>query len=176
MGVALVTGLGLGVFVAAQVGPIWLLCARSSLRFGTASGLAIGAGAAVVALAYAALGVAGAAQLVRIDAARLTLGLLGAAFLVYLGVRTVWQAARVRLGGEVEGEVLRPAAAFRTSLAATASNPTTIASWAAIFSAASVGNVAGSGPPAVALMLLGIGVGSFAWFAILAGLAGRFGR
>jgi threonine/homoserine/homoserine lactone efflux protein len=172
---ALVTGLGLGVFVAAQVGPIWLLCARSSLRYGAASGLAIGAGAAIVDLAYAALGVAGATQLVHITAARLTLGLIGGAFLLILGARTVWHAARVRHGGEGEGEVLAPRAAFRTSLAATASNPMTIASWAAIFSAASVGHVADTGG-AAAVMLLGVGAGSFAWFAVLATVSGRLSR
>jgi len=44
---ALVTGLSLGFLVGAQVGPIWLLCARSSLRHGAPSGLAIGLGAAL---------------------------------------------------------------------------------------------------------------------------------
>src|SRR3954453_11582010 len=101
---ALVTGLGLGLFVAAQVGPIWLLCARSSLRYGARSGLAIGAGAATVDFVYAVLGVAGASQLVQIDAARLTLGLVGAGFLLVLGGRTVWHAMRIRLGGGGEGE------------------------------------------------------------------------
>ena len=172
---ALLTGLGLGVFVAAQVGPIWLLCARSSLRYGARSGLASGAGAATIDFVYAVLGVAGASQLVQIDAARLTLGLVGAGFLLVLGARTVWHATRVRLGGEAEGEVLAPAAAFRTSLAATASNPMTIASWAAIFSAASVGHVAEHASGAAA-MLLGVGVGSFAWFAVLATVAARLGR
>src|SRR3954467_13934052 len=89
MGVALVTGLGLGVFVAAQVGPIWLLCARSSLRFGARSGLAIRAGAALVDFFYAVLGVLGAAQLVRITPVRLVLGLAGAAFLCWLGAPAV---------------------------------------------------------------------------------------
>jgi threonine/homoserine/homoserine lactone efflux protein len=172
---ALLTGLGLGLFVAAQVGPIWLLCARSSLRYGARSGLAIGAGAAIVDFLYAVLGVAGASQLVQIDAARLTLGLIGAGFLLVLGGRTMWHAMRVRLGGEAEGEVLAPRAAFRTSLAATASNPMTIASWAAIFSAASVGHVADDASGA-ALMLLGVGVGSFAWFAVLSIVTGRLGR
>jgi threonine/homoserine/homoserine lactone efflux protein len=171
----LLTGLGLGLFVAAQVGPIWLLCARSSLRYGAPSGLAIGAGAAVVDLAYAALGLAGAASLVQVDALRVTLGLIGAAFLLCLGARTLWHAARVRLGAEGEGEVLRPREAFRTSLAATASNPLTIASWAAIFGAASVGHVADTTGAAVA-MLAGVGVGSFAWFAVLSIAAGRLGR
>src|SRR4051812_44506244 len=175
MRAALLTGLGLGLFVAAQVGPISLLCIRSSMRFGARSGLAIGAGAAIVDFTYAVLGVAGAVQLVHITAARLALGLVGAAFLLILGGRTVWQAARVRIGGEAEGEVLAPRAAFRTSLAATASNPMTIASWAAIFSAAAVGHVADHTSGAAA-MLAGIGIGSFAWFAVLSTVTARLGR
>src|SRR3954453_4069201 len=149
MGVAWVTGLGLGLFVAAQVGPIWLLCARSSLRYGVRSGLGIGAGAALVDFFYAVLGV--------------------------LGARTVWQATRIRAGAEADGEVLAPRAAFRTSVIATASNPMTIASWAAIFSAASVGHVADTTTGA-AVLLLGIGMGSFAWFAVLSTVTGRLIR
>ena len=118
MFVALWTGLGLGFLVAAQVGPIWLLCARSVLRGRLATGLAVGAGAALVDLAYACLGVAGAAQLLRV------------------------------------------------SLAATASNPLTIASWAAVFAAASAASVATS-TATTSAVLAGIGVGSFAWFSIL---------
>jgi len=172
MQIALVTGLGLGLLVAAQVGPIWLLCARSSLRYGVPSGLGIGAGAALVDFFYAVLGVLGAAQLVRITPVRLGLGLAGAAFLCWLGARTVWQATRIRAGAEADGEVLAPRAAFRTSVIATASNPSTIASWAAIFSAASVGHVAESTADAAAL-LVGIGIGSFAWFAVLSAVTGR---
>src|SRR3954453_22248638 len=85
-------GLGLGLLVAAQVGPIWLLCARSSLRYGARSGLAIGGGAALVDFWYAVLGVRAAAQLVSITTVRVALGLAGAAFLCWLGGRTVWQA------------------------------------------------------------------------------------
>jgi threonine/homoserine/homoserine lactone efflux protein len=169
------TGLGLGLFVAAQVGPIWLLCARSSLRYGAASGLAIGAGAALIDLVYATLGVLGAAQLLHITPARLTLGIIGAAFLCWLGVRTLVHAVRVRQGAEADVEVVAPRAAFRTSLAATASNPMTIASWAAIFSAASVAHVTDRTGAAVVL-LAGIGVGSFTWFAVLATASGALGR
>src|SRR5204863_8839325 len=120
--------------VAAGVGPVWLLCVRSTLRHGFGVGAAIGAGAALVDTAYAALGVAGASALLTIDALRLALGLVGAAVLAVLGARTLWSAFRVRLGGEAEDEVASPRRAFATSLAATASNPLTIASWAAIFS------------------------------------------
>jgi putative LysE/RhtB family amino acid efflux pump len=163
---ALLTGLGLGFLVGAQVGPIWLLCARSALRHGAPSGLAIGLGAAVVDTAYASLGVAGAARLLDLTGLRLGLGLLGAAVLLLLGARTLWSAFRVRMGGEVEAEVASPLRALRTSLAATASNPMTIASWAAIFAAASA---AGAARSAVddATLVAGVGAGSMAWFTLL---------
>jgi putative LysE/RhtB family amino acid efflux pump len=163
MGGALVAGFGLGFLVAAGVGPIWLLCVRSTLRHGFTVGAAIGAGAAVIDTVYAALGVAGATALLQIDALRLALGLAGAAVLAFLGARTLWSAFRIRLGGEAEEEVASPRRAFATSVAATASNPMTIASWAAIFSAASV---AGFAPVP---LLAGVCAGSATWFAILSG-------
>jgi threonine/homoserine/homoserine lactone efflux protein len=163
---ALWTGLGLGFLVAAQVGPIWLLCARSVLRGRLLTGLAIGAGAALVDLAYACLGVAGAAQLLRVVALRLALGLVGGAVLLGLGARTLWSAFRVRLGAETQAELASPLRALWVSLAATASNPMTIASWAAVFAAASAASVATS-TATTSAMLGGIGVGSLAWFTIL---------
>ena len=63
----------------------------------------------------------------------------------------------------------RPLAALRTSLVATASNPMTIGSWAAIFAAASAARLATSDVTA-ALLVGGVGAGSLAWFSILAGV------
>jgi putative LysE/RhtB family amino acid efflux pump len=65
----------------------------------------------------------------------------------------------VRLGAEADEEVATPRRAFATALAATASNPLTIASWAALFAAASVAGAADTAASAVAL-LLGVGLGS----------------
>src|SRR6266700_1587615 len=107
MTVALWTGLGLGFLVAAQVGPIWPLCAR-----------------------------------------------------------TLWSAFRVRAGAETQAELASPLRALRVSLAATASNPLTIASWGAVFATASAASVA-TNTATTSAMLAGIGVGSFAWFSIL---------
>jgi putative LysE/RhtB family amino acid efflux pump len=163
---ALLAGLGLGFLVGAQVGPIWLLCARSSLRHGARVGLGIGAGAAIVDLLYAALGVAGAASLLAATGLRVAFGLLGAAVLILLGARTLWSAFRIRSGGEADAEVASTWVAFRTGLGATASNPMTIASWAAIFAAASAASLA-STAPAAAVLVLGVGLGSMAWFSIL---------
>ncbi len=159
-------GFGLGFFVAAQLGPISLFLIRSVLRGAVMTGLAIGLGAAVVDTLYACLGVAGAAPLVQIEPLKILLGAVGASVLVALGVRTLWSAFRVRLGGETDDEVATPRRAFLTSLGATASNPFTIASWAAIFAAASTAQAASTAGGTAAL-LAGIGIGSASWFTIL---------
>jgi putative LysE/RhtB family amino acid efflux pump len=164
---ALAAGLGLGFVTAAQVGPIWLLCLRSTLRGGFRVGVAIGAGAAVIDMVYAALGVAGASRLLEIDPLRVALGVAGAAVLALLGLRTLWSAFRIRLGGETAEEVGSPRRAFVTSLGATASNPMTIAAWAAIFTAASTASVVESSRAAVVVLVGAVCVGSFVWFVLL---------
>ncbi|HEX6425901.1 MAG TPA: LysE family transporter [Acidimicrobiales bacterium] len=163
---ALLTGLGLGALVAAQVGPVSLLCVRTTLRHGFAPGLAVGAGAAAIDTAYGALGMVGAASLVAVAPVRVVMGLVGAAVLGVMGARTLWSAHRVRMGLEVPSEVVTPGRAWRTALAATASNPLTIASWATAFAAASTASVIGGWDDGAAL-LAGIGLGSVGWFAVL---------
>jgi threonine/homoserine/homoserine lactone efflux protein len=103
---AIATGFGLGFLVAAQVGPISLLCVRSVLRRRLLTGLSIGAGAAVIDVTYAALGVVGATQLLRITQVRLALGLAGTAVLLAIGARTLWSAFRVRSGLEAGEETI----------------------------------------------------------------------
>jgi putative LysE/RhtB family amino acid efflux pump len=163
---ALAAGVGLGFLVAAQVGPIWLLCARSVLRGTARVGIAIGAGAAVIDALYAALGALGASALLEVDVLRIALGILGVGVLAFLGGRTLWSAFRVRLGGEALDEVSSPRRAFVTSVAATASNPLTIASWAAVFTAASTADLVSSASGATALVI-GVGIGTLTWFTAL---------
>ncbi|HEY7454399.1 MAG TPA: LysE family transporter [Thermoleophilaceae bacterium] len=178
---SLFVGFGLGLFVGAQPGPVSLLCIRSVLRGALASGIAIGAGAALIDLLYAGLGLAGAASLLEADALRVAFGLAGAFVLAFIGARTLWAAFRVRLGGESAEEVGSPRRAFATAVAATASNPLTIATWAAIFTAASaaaVGDAATSADGA-ALMLAGVALGTLTAFTTLsllvASVRDRFG-
>jgi putative LysE/RhtB family amino acid efflux pump len=166
MAASALIGFGLGFAVAATIGPISLLLIRTTLRGAPASGLAIGAGAAVIDTTYATLGALGAGRLLTIDALRVAIGLVGAAVLAWVGLRTLWSAFRVRLGGEADEEVAKPWRAFVTSLAATASNPLTILSWGAVFAAASTADAASTATHALAL-LAGVGIGSITWFALL---------
>jgi putative LysE/RhtB family amino acid efflux pump len=164
---ALLIGFGLGASVAAQLGPMSLLTIRSTLRNGVAVGLAIGAGIAVIDTLYAAAGAAGAGVLLSFEPIRLFAGITGALVLVYLGAKTLWSAFRIRLGGETGEELATPRRAFVVALGATASNPLTIASWAAVFAAAST---AGAAKGAATLTLLaGVGLGSMAWMTVLTG-------
>jgi putative LysE/RhtB family amino acid efflux pump len=165
---ALALGFGAGFMVSMQLGPLSLFLVRSTLRGSLAVGLAIGAGIALVDALYAGAGVAGAAPILEIDSVHTIFGLLGGAVLLGLGARTLWSAFRVRLGGEADEEVASPRRAFATSVAATASNPLTIASWAAVFAAASTAGVVGSSAGSAALLVLGVGVGSLAWVTLLA--------
>ena len=172
---ALFIGLGLGASVAAQLGPMSLLAIRSTLRNGVAVGLAIGAGIAVVDTLYAAAGAAGAGVVLTFEPIRLIAGIVGAVVLVYLGARTLWSAFRIRLGGETGEELATPRRAFVVALGATASNPLTIASWAAVFAAASTAGAAEG--TAVIALLAGVGLGSLAWMVFLTSgvsIAGRF--
>jgi putative LysE/RhtB family amino acid efflux pump len=156
---AFTVGFGLGFFVALQLGPLSLYLIRSTLRNGWEVGLAIAAGIAVIDLAYAALGAAGAAPLLGIGHLDVVLGLLGATVLVALGAKTLWSAFRIHLGEAAEPVTARRG--FLTALSATASNPLTIASWAAIFSAASAA---------------GVGLGSLTWDVALASGTALVGR
>ena len=164
--VALGAGLGLGFTVGAQPGPMSLFLVRSTLRGSLRTGLAIGAGIAVIDVLYAGIAAAGLAPVLGTVVVRVVLGVLGSAVLLALGLRTLWSAFRVRAGGEWDDEVRTPRRAFVTSLGATATNPLTIALWTGGFAAAGAAAHVHLGPPAVAL-LFGIGLGSLAWFTIL---------
>jgi len=115
---AFTVGFGLGFFVALQLGPLSLYLIRSTLRNGWKVGLAIAAGIALIDLAYATLGAAGAAPLLAIGPLDVILGLLGAAVLVLLGARTLRNAFRIRLGEA--SEAVSPRRGFLTALSATA--------------------------------------------------------
>jgi putative LysE/RhtB family amino acid efflux pump len=171
---AFTLGFGLGFLVALQLGPVSLYQIKTTLRNGLAVGLAFAAGIALVDLVYAALGAVGVAPLLTVGPLETILGLLGAAVLVFLGVRTLRSACRVRLGDAVVA--MSPRRGFAVALSMTAANPLTIASWAAIFSAASAAGAASTLEGAV-LLVLGVGLGSATWDVALAtatALAGRF--
>jgi threonine/homoserine/homoserine lactone efflux protein len=165
-------GFGIGFAIAVGVGPITLLTIRRTLEHGRVYGLASGIGVAFADATYGGIAAFGLAALAAVlVGARVALGLIGGAFLIYLGWRTMSstpsEAAEV---GDRPG--LLGAAASIYGL--TMTNPMTILSFAAAF--AGLGIVAGSGGEA-ALLTVGVWCGSALWWVILtavvAGLRSR---
>ena len=160
-----VRGLVIGFSIAAPVGPIGVLCIRRTLADGRATGLAVGLGAAAADAVYGAVAGFGltaiSALLVRQQGA---LRVVGGLFLVYLGVRTFLarpaaEAARVGGAGLL--------GAFLATFGLTLANPATILSFVAVFAGLGIAG-AGSWREA-AVLVVGVFVGSAAWWLILSG-------
>jgi putative LysE/RhtB family amino acid efflux pump len=164
-----VAGFGLGVLLAAQIGPVTLLIVRSVLRGGRALlvGLAMATAVTLVDLLYATVGLMGIGAVFAGGAFRVTLGILSAGLLIVIGVRTAWTGIRARLGHEWPEDVLGPRQAFLTAVAATALNPLTVALWTVSFPAAAPSASADSLASAVAV-LAGVLLGTLSWYGGLA--------
>ena len=131
----LLLGFGLGFCVALQLGPLSLFAIRSTLRSGVAVGLAIGAAVAVIDTLYAAAGAAGAAGLLRSSRCG-SRWASSARWCCRISARDAVERVPRAASAARGEEVATPRRAFATALGATASNPLTIASWAAVFAAA----------------------------------------
>jgi threonine/homoserine/homoserine lactone efflux protein len=158
-------GLVIGFSIAAPVGPIGVLCIRRSLRDGMAAGFAAGLGAASADAAYGAVAGFGLTAVSGfLIGHRFWIGLIGGAFLCYLGARAFLskpasEAAPGRTGGL--------ATAYASTLLLTLANPATILSFAVIFAAFGLG--ATIDYPAAASLVLGVFAGSALWWLILSG-------
>lgn len=167
-------GLIIGFSIAAPVGPIGVLCIRRSLAYGRRLGFASGLGAATADAFYGAIagfGLTFISQFLIAQQGWLRLG--GGLFLIYLGLRTAVARPSQTPAAEQERPSLR--AAFTSTFFLTFTNPLTILSFAAIF--AGLGLAAGGGGTAGALVLvLGVFLGSAAWWFLLSGAAGLLGK
>jgi threonine/homoserine/homoserine lactone efflux protein len=159
-------GFVLGFAVAAVVGPIGMLCIRRTLSSGFVIGFLSGLGAAVADATYASLAAFGVSALTSLLVEqRLWLRLVGGAFLLYLGVHTVRAApsAKAATTASVSGLL----SAFASTLALTLSNPMTILSFVGIF--AGLGLSVEGGMLGAAVLVVGVFLGSAAWWLVLAG-------
>jgi len=160
-------GLAFGFILAATVGPMWILCLRRTLAFGPAAGLASGMGIAVADGLYGAVAAFG---LTAVSGFLLGwsfwIGLVGAAFLIFLGIKTlVSKPTDDTKDAAPQGH----ASAFLSTLALTLANPPTILAFVAIF--AGLG-LTSSSYAAAGLITLGVFLGSASWWLVLAAGAG----
>ena len=167
----LAKGTGIGFLVAAAIGPIAMLCIRTTLERGRLAGMSAGMGVAVADTIFAAIGAygisfIGAALASNESWFKLIGGLVLIAFGIYLG-RT-----SPNIATEDNREVPKSLVAdFAMTLVLTLANPMTILSFAGLF--AGVSGLRGFEFNAVPALLVGVFAGSAVWWLILAVVIGR---
>ena len=164
-------GLAFGFVLAATVGPMWVLCFRRTLSQGTLAGLASGMGIAVADALYGAVAAFGLTAISTVLLANRTwFALGGGAFLLWLGARTLLAKPEPVDAGEGGATRRSLAADFLSTLGLTLANPPTILAFVAIFSG--IGLAAHPSADAAGLVVLGVFLGSAAWWLVLAATAG----
>ncbi len=155
-------GVGIGLAVAAPVGPMSVLCMRRTLtkgwRYGFNTGLGIASGDGVYA-AVAALGLVGVSKFMVVYGKQLHL--IAGIFLLYLGLRTLL----ARPAANDRPERLASLSGYTSALLLTLTNAPTIVSFAAIFTV--LAPAAGFNAITSAQTVTGVFVGSTLWWLIL---------
>jgi putative LysE/RhtB family amino acid efflux pump len=159
----LVTGVLIGLSVAAPLGPNGLLCINRTLSGGRTAGFASGLGAAVVHLLYAVLASAGLSGLsFWLGQVRAPVLLLSGAYLGYLG----WKYLRAKpVKADEKGNRESLAQVFLAAVLLTFSNPLTVVKFLVLFVGIKLDLL--SDPSAILLLPLGVFLGSAVWWGLL---------
>ena len=161
----LLRGFVLGMAVAASPGPIFFLCLRRTLFRGRLYGLLSGLGVATADAFYAAIAAFGVAAVTTvIVGGRRPLAVIGGLALIVLGARVLLdrhekpkEAPATTRTGLVW--------AYMSTLGLTITNPATVISFAALATTLGLGTGAGVVKPGV--LVLGVLLGSAAWWCLL---------
>jgi threonine/homoserine/homoserine lactone efflux protein len=163
-------GLVIGLAIAAPVGPIGVLCIRRSIAHGRTAGLATGLGAATADAAYGAVAAFGLTAIsdVLLDHSTL-LRLAAGLVLIALGARTFLATPTPATDDRARGL----ASAYVTAVALTLANPTTILSFAAVFTG--LGLTEAGSTATAATTVAGVFTGSASWWLFLSAAASALG-
>lgn len=170
----LLIGFMIGVGVAAPIGPSGLLCLRRSIADGKLAGFMTGLGAAVADALMAIVAAFGVKAIISfVEGHRHTFQICGGVMLVIMGIFAMRTKPPSRTAGPLHAPSL--AKAFLSTVALTLANPVTIFSLIVLFSffGVSIPKDDWIGP---SLLVLGVFLGSTAWWALLSHFADWFGR
>ncbi len=169
--ITLISAFGIGISVAAPVGPIGVLVVQRVIARGRLAGLLTGLGVATADGFYAIIAAFGLSALSTfLISIQTPVRLIGGLFLLYLGIKTL--LARPAETAAVTGG--SGASDYLSALALTITNPMTILMFAGIFAGAGLS----AQPECAPLVVLGVFGGSIAWWLFLTTLVsllrGRF--
>ncbi|CCD89253.1 putative lysine exporter protein (LYSE/YGGA) [Bradyrhizobium sp. ORS 285] len=156
----LIAGIGVGLTVAAPVGPMGILCIQRTLTSGAAAGLATGLGAATVHLAYSVLAIAGIGAIIQrwAETNSLVLGLVSGIVLLWFAVRMRQQPIALPATHQVDRTGL--IRTYTSAIGLGVANPLTIILFCAALHTL-MGHSAGL------LLAAGVFIGSVLWWTIL---------
>lgn len=163
----LFSGMALGFSIAAPMGPVNVATIRRGVTAGFWAALLFGLGANCADVIYATLVFLGVVPLIEQSTVlRIALWILGAAFLIYLGISGINMRQGLNLTSTSNSQKELPP--FIAGLGITLFNPTSIAFWLGIGGAFfSTMTLAGESGNAL-LFIAGVFIGSFLWSCILA--------
>ncbi len=172
------SGILIGLFVAAPIGPVNLICIRRTLAFGPLNGFMSGLGAAAGDTVFAivtSFGLTAVAQLIKGYASYIEL--VGGVLLIYFGVHTYYAKVEARLVDKLAAKEKGASSLFRamaSTFALTITNPATLFGFAVFI--AGLGGLAGGHPSLLnaSFVVLGVAAGSTLWWLVLTTLVGLF--
>jgi threonine/homoserine/homoserine lactone efflux protein len=170
-----VRGLGIGLSIAAVVGPMCILCIQRTVSRGQLYGLISGMGIATADAVYGSIAAFGLTVITGFLVSQQEwVRLIGGLFLVYLGLKTILTRPAARAAAVKADSFL---GAYLSTFLLTLTNPLTILSFAAIFAGIGVGETSKSYLAAL-MVVLGVFAGSALWWCVLTGgvslLRGKF--
>jgi threonine/homoserine/homoserine lactone efflux protein len=164
-----IQGAAIGFAVAAPVGPIGMLCIRTTLEKGRLAGFSAGLGAAVADTIFAAVGalaISLVGNILRMEQVWFKLG--AGLFLILFGIYLARKRAIQPENGEKVPSGL--VAEFFVTMLLTLANPSTILSFAAVFAGVTAGG--GYAMETVPALIFGVFVGAAGWWLTLSLVVG----
>lgn len=157
-----------GFLLSVPIGPVNLICIRSTLEQGRRPGLIAGLGAAAADGAYAFVAAVGLSAVTGFIASQAHwLRLFSGLFIIYIGIRSF---TKPPADPSPQGQTPPRSAAFLKTLFITLANPVSIL---ALISVMTAFNISAAGTRAAILVTLGVFTGSALWWFLLVGKIGR---
>jgi threonine/homoserine/homoserine lactone efflux protein len=176
--ILVLSGIVIGLFVAAPIGPVNLICIRRTLAFGPLNGFVSGLGASLGDTIFAIItsfGLTAVAQLIKGYSHYIEL--FGGALLIYFGIHTYMAKVEARLTDKLAAREKGASTLFRamvSTLALTITNPATLFGFAVFI--AGLGGLAGGHPSlmSASFVVMGVAAGSTLWWLVLTTTVGLF--
>jgi len=166
-------GIITGFALAVPIGPIGILCIKRSLTDGSRSGLVVGLSGASADVVYALSAAFGVRLIVDfVSEQEVWIRLFGALLLMAVGFHMLRSRPAANPSRASRNPETR---SYLSTLLLALTNPMTLFAFVAAFTSMGVQSLMDE-PSSLVLLILGVFVGSFAWFCLLAGLARRFRR